>query len=100
MISSRLQQCIETGSVVALFPLLKDWPQSELEALIADIESYYQEATQDIENLYQNKVFLPENFLSRHRSMALDQALDKAQINTIAFCSEIASVALHYLEPR
>lgn len=95
--TDRLQKCIDAGSVEALFPLLKDWPEEELRALLDDIDAHYEQYNQKIDEAYQEHVFKPENFFNKTRSKTLDKVRDEYKMTILIMCSEISSVALYYL---
>ncbi len=95
--TDRLKKCVETGDVLALFPLLKDWSQDELRALLADIEAQCAEAIEKNDAKHRELAFEPTNFFSRARSKAVDDAAKQAHIQIVGMLSEIASVALYYL---
>jgi hypothetical protein len=98
--TERLRKCIDAGDVLALFPLLKDWPDDELVALVADVEAIGQEAESVIDANYRTEAMRVENFFSRERSAAVDQAHRDARMQVFAMASEIISVALYYLGER
>lgn len=98
--TDRLRACLDAGDVVALFPLLKDWPEVELLALIADVEAFHEESAKSLEVGHRELAFKPENFLSRARSKALDTAVKGKDMELMAMSSEIISVALFYLEEK
>lgn len=95
----RLRQCLDAGSVVALFPLLSDWTADDLLALLGEIDSFYEAERKRLAEIYGGLVFKPEIFFSRKASVSLDRARDDAGMNLVACLAEIASVAMHYL-PR
>lgn len=95
--TERLQKCFDAGSVVDLFPLLKDWPRSELSALLEDIDRYADSANDAIDSAHKEQAFRPEMFFSRKRSEELDKAVHSVAMDIFAMCSEISSVALYYL---
>jgi len=99
-VTDRLKQCLAAGDVLALFPLLKYWPKAELVALLADTDAFYDESQAVIDKAYQELAFRPENFLSGVRSGAIDKAVEDKRMEVLAMCSEIASVAFHYLEEK
>jgi len=93
----RLKICVEAGDVLRLFPLLKDWTEDELRALLKDIEAFHDEGTKQIEKAHETEIFKAENFLSKARSRVLDRSVDQAHLDLLAICAEIASVAMFYL---
>lgn len=96
-ITPRLQKCLDAGDVLALFPLLKDWPDSELRALLDDIEAYHRAWSELLESTQRIDAMKMENFLSAERSAQLDRLYDAARSGLLALTSEIASVAYYYL---
>ena len=98
--TERLQKCIDAGGVVELFPLLKDWSEDELKALVEDCNKLHEENVDGIERAYKEQVFKPEMFLNRANSKALDEAKKKAYCDSLGICSEISSVAQFYLEKK
>lgn len=96
--SARLSLCLDAGGLVALFPMLAHWGESELNALVEDADRHYQECAEVIKAVHQSEVFKPENFLSEARSKILDGALKKADAEAFGICVEISSVAIYYLE--
>jgi hypothetical protein len=95
--TKRLQKCLEAGSIQALFPLLSDWPQDELRALLDDIEECYKAERLRTKALTQKYLFMPENFLNDSNAKAILEAEKAANINALAIFSEIRSVVMHYL---
>ena len=95
--SERLQKCFEAGDVTALFPLMREWPESELRALMLDIEDYCKSFDGKMDLAYKELAFKPENFVSTIRSLAVDEAVRDVRMDNEIMCSEIASVALFYL---
>ena len=98
MPTERLQKCLDAGGVFALFALLQDWPQHELRALVADVESYAETADRGIDDKWKAEAFRLENFVNRKWAQALDQARDDAHMQVLAVASEIISVAMYYLD--
>ena len=86
--TERLQKCIN-GSIPELFLLLKDWSREELQALLADIDAYHEEAVSTIDEAYRKAVFEPANFLSAARSKQIDDARKAAHVDALVVCSEI-----------
>jgi hypothetical protein len=85
-----LKLACAAGGVMGLFPLLKDWPKSQLLALRKEIEAVWGESEKRWEELQ----FLPENFFSDRRS----EALAAARMHVLAVLSEISSVICFYLD--
>jgi len=98
MPSERLKRCIDAGSVECLFPLLSKWSEEELQALVADLDDYYEEVTTEFEATFQREAFRPEVFLNKQASQRLDAAHKQAHLDAMAMCSEIGSVAFYYLK--
>ena len=95
--SERLQKAMSAGDVLSLFPLLADWPDEELRALIADAEEYCSKLDEAINLAHREMAFRPENFFSRERSAAIDLVTEQKDLDTLAMGAEIISVALFYL---
>ena len=100
MPSDRLQECIGAGSVTALFALLQDWPAQKLTCLLSDIEIFSVAENSEIEKAWEGDAFQPDVFFDASKSALIDEARDKAKINVLAVCSEIASVAMYYLRAK
>jgi hypothetical protein len=98
--TDRLKRCFDAGSVTELFPLLRDWPLSELEQLISDVEQFQEESLRNLEEGWRDETFKPCNLFSRERSKALDDGLESASEHVRMTCIEIISVALYYKEAR
>jgi hypothetical protein len=62
-VTERLQKCIDAGEVVELFPLLKEWPEDELKALVNYCGKLHEEFMAEVGVKYKEAVFKPENFL-------------------------------------
>jgi hypothetical protein len=95
--TARLQKCLAAGEVLALFPLLRDWPESELRALLDDVAAFHRQSLTALDSGYGGEALKAENFLSPVRSKALDDARDEVAMRLMITCSEIASVAMYYL---
>jgi hypothetical protein len=88
----RLAQCIAAGDALSLFPLLKYWPQSELELLSKEIEDAF-----DLTNDEWGKLAVSaENFLNPSRQKLLDSSRD--DIHFMLY--DIAGVLACYLKER
>lgn len=96
-VTPRLQACFEAGSTVALFPILKDWSAAELRALLEDVEAYNTAVLPIIQQAFGDLAIKPENFFSKDRSASIDEAKHQIELDLLAVCSEICSVALLYL---
>ena len=98
--TERLRKCIDAGGVVELFPLLKDWSEDELKALVEDCNKLHEEFMAEMGLKYKEAVFKPENFFSQTRAKALDDAKKEAFFTSLGICSEVSSVAQFYLEKK
>jgi hypothetical protein len=101
--SERLKKCISTGSVEALFPLLRDWPKKELKALLKDVETFYDGYMKVVDGRLK-KIVTRLKGISEPQLRLLPPAT-KAFRRDVAFrllalCSEISSVALYYLAKK
>lgn len=99
-ITPRMQTCLDAGSSAALFPILKDWDEAELRALVLDVSTYYERECERIDEVWGKAAVEPSAFFSKGISEALDGHRDAAKLSVRGICSEIAAVALYYLEPR
>jgi hypothetical protein len=97
-VTERLQKCIDAGEVVELFPLLKEWPEDELKALVNYCGKLHEEFMAEVGVKYKEAVFKPENFFNQTRAKALDEAKKEAFFTSLAICSEVSYVAQFYLE--
>lgn len=95
--TDRLRRCLDQGSIFGLFPVLKDWPVSELTALLKDLFHFQEEQIEAIKQAWKHQAFRPENFFIKEMGAALDKARDEAAMDVVVKCSEIASVAMYYL---
>jgi hypothetical protein len=98
--SDRLRRVLEIGDVVGLFPMLKDWPTEELQALLKDVEDYALFADAAIDRAWASTAFRSDVFLNPDASKMLDHIRDEARVELIAATSEISSVAIFYLNER
>lgn len=83
-----LRECFEAGSVVNLFPVMRDWSKAKIGRLLAEVEEFGKLATEE----YSKLSVLPENFFSATAS----NSLDRARFEVDCILSEICSVAEHY----
>jgi hypothetical protein len=98
--SDRLRKVLEIGDVEGLFPVLKDWPAEELQALLKDVEDYALFADAAIDRAWEATAFRPDVFLDSAASKFVDYIRDEARVELIAATSEICSVASFYLGQR
>jgi hypothetical protein len=98
--SERLQKVLSAGDVLALFPLLKDWPTDELQALLKDIEEYTAANYDTIDREWEKFIFQPAAFFDQAVSRKLGRVRDEKKMEVMAVMSEICSVAILYLERR
>ena len=99
-VPERLKTCLEAGSVEALFPVLKDWPQGELRALLEDINAHWKVADAQIDDTWQKFAFRPEVFLSPQTSQQCDRVVKAIRNELFGVLSEVSSVALFYLRAQ
>jgi hypothetical protein len=84
-----LNEAVAQGELGALFRLMQDWPKTKLNALLAEIN----EVDHAIEKEWNTLAFKAENFLSKTRG----QALDEAHARVFAMLCEISSVVMYYI---
>src|SRR3954468_2308530 len=88
-----LTYCFQNStSSVGLFPIMKEWNQKKLRNLLDEIEH----ADDVSAGAYGEMVLRAENFLSPSRS----RALDEQRLEFTLILSEIAAVALHYVDQK
>lgn len=95
--TERLQKCIDAGSLMGAARVMSDWPESELRALLEDIETYHGDVEQRINSAFKDVAFKAENFMNADRAKLLDRAVNEARNDNFIMCAEIASVACLYL---
>jgi hypothetical protein len=100
--SERLKQVLAIGDTLALFPVLKDWPTEELQALLTDVGEYAEASSTAIDNAWKKTatkhgLFNADN--ARHLKF-LDGMRDEKKMELMMVTSEICSVAIHYLHER
>jgi hypothetical protein len=98
--SERLRKVLEVGSVLDLFPVLKDWSTYELQALLKDVDSFAAAQYAAIDEAWKKAVFRQEVFLNSKASKFVDRAKDESKIRVMTAMSEICSVAIFYLQER
>jgi hypothetical protein len=98
-VTERLRKALDAGGVVNLFPLLADWSNADLRALINDCEGHYTEAVAAIDAAKYKAIFTPEIFFSNRAADVVNKAAKDAVMEVLAVTSEICSVAYYYLEP-
>ncbi len=98
--SVRLQKVLEVGDTLALFPVLKDWTTEELLALLKDVEWLAEVSLAAIDQAWKKTALEPNLFFNAANSKALDEARREAELDVVAMTSEIASVAIYYLNER
>jgi len=96
--SERLRKCFNAGSVEALFPLLQGWTREELTALVSDVDVFHGVC---LENIGAKAREMAKGAKRGKAGTALRATLRKAQekvdMRLMVVCSEISSVAQHYL---
>ena len=97
MISDRLQKALDAGDVLALFPLLKDWPADELNALMEDARAYQAASSAAIDEGWEKLAVQPSIFFDKTISEELDRVRDEKKMEIMFTAAEICSVALFYL---
>lgn len=95
-----LQQCLNAGEVTALFPLLSNWSKDDLHLLMNEVDDLGKNLIQMIDEQWKEASMKPENFFNREAAKAIDEARDDAKWSIFSTCSEIASVAVFYLERK
>lgn len=97
-IPKRMKTCLDAGSVEALFPLLKDWSVGELQALMKELEETEDRFNRDIKKETARQILRPEAFFNDRMANIIIEADNKVSMEFLSVCSEIASVAVYYLE--
>lgn len=80
--TERLKKCFDANSISVLFPMLKDWSQEELSALIVDIDDFYEDSVNKIKS---SNIPAP--------------IAEGAHVELIRICAEMSSVAQYYTNP-
>lgn len=88
---------VHAGGLPALFCELRTWDHGKLRLLLGEIDSFYTFCSSGVEKIWKTEAVKLENFVSKERSKQIDEIRDHAQLELLAVCSEIASVALYYL---
>lgn len=81
-----------------MFALLHAWPQTELMALLQEVETYCLNLSKILDKAWAEKALTADTFFSPSQSKALDEAREKAEFEVMMVCSEISSVAQYYLQ--
>jgi len=95
--NSPLGKCFKAGGTVELFPLLAEWDKPTLKALIEQTKDFHCQIAMEIEERWKEQVFKSEIFLSAERSKQVDDIRKAQDLELVALCSEIVSVAMFYL---
>lgn len=98
--SDRLKKVLEIGDTLALFPVLKDWPTAELQALLEDVEWYTDVSYAAIQKAWEKTAMEPSLFFNAENAKLLDRARDEKRMEVVMIASEICSVAIFYLSER
>jgi hypothetical protein len=98
--SDRLQKVLEIGDTLALFPVFKDWPTEELQALLKDVEEFTSLSYAAIDKAWEKTLWEPCLFFNAANAKLLDQVRDEKKMETMMMASEICSVAIFYLAER
>lgn len=93
-VGARLEQCFEAGSVENLFPLLKDWSTSELDALTEELNQYTDAAMAHAERRYQE--YLKKHHTSEEAEPVTRAIHDNHVLQVQIVMGEIFSVVLYY----
>lgn len=96
--SDLLRKAMDAGNVMALFGVLETWSQADLKQLIIDAENWADTLQGIIDKVHAQLAFRPENFFSKERSKAVDDAVTKQHAEVFVQCAEITSVALFYIK--
>jgi hypothetical protein len=90
VVTPRLHQAFEAGSVVGLFGVLCDWPVDELKALEQDLDLFHAAQIAAIETAY-------GRFRATHKTYGTDLSLVQQKLRELDMvCSEILSVIFFY----
>ena len=87
-----IEQCLECGSVGALFPVLKGWSIPDLRELLVDLGEF-----QSGQIAALGKAFECQRIRGEASLTQIDRLQDEAAADVAMKCAEIASVALYYL---
>jgi len=117
--SARLRKCLAAGDVLALFPLMRDWSEKELRALLRDVGGFYESSAARIagrkRRLSKELAALrsempaaagalasldPGSFSPEGIQRALDRGEGEVLARLMAICSGISSVAVYYIGER
>jgi hypothetical protein len=96
----RLRRVLRVGDTLALFPVLKDWPTEELQALVLDAEVFMTQAHADIDKAWAELALTPAAFFDQRASRELDRVREEKKFEFMCIMSEICSVAIFYLNER
>jgi hypothetical protein len=92
-----LAKCIDVGGSLAAEGLIEDWPQSDLVALLEEVEQYALKAEAHLSEGYKREALRPEYFFSKSASKALDDSFYHARFHLIGALSEISGAAQRVL---
>jgi len=96
--SERLRKCFDAGGVAALFPLLKEWTEEELTALLGDVDTFYGVSLEKIgARAREMRKGTKRGKAGTAVRAVLARAQGKVEMHLVAICSEISSVAQYYL---
>jgi hypothetical protein len=98
--SDRLKTVLAVGDTLALFPVLKDWPTEELQALLEDLEWYTDVSLKAIGEAWAKTAMEPSLFFDAANAKFLDNIRDEKKMEVMMVMSEICSVAIYYLYER
>ncbi len=98
-LTERVGKCLAAGSVDNLFPLLKDWTQAELRALVEELDASYEASCAGIDEAYGVAAKTPMGRTAAGK-LGLDAVRNKYKKDVMIVFSEISSVAQFYLEEK
>jgi hypothetical protein len=98
--SARLKSVLKVGDTLALFPVLKDWPTDELQALLKDIEEFTVLELDSIDERCNEAATRFNASTNPRLARAVDRLRNEKKFLVIAVLAEIGSVAIYYLDQR
>lgn len=93
-----LEKAVAAGSIDALFPMLADWSDDDLNRLVYEADVFCEKSQELIEWAWKDLAILPQNFMNKKAAKALDDERKRAEMDVVAMCAEVSSVALYFLK--
>ena len=99
--SERLKKCFRAGGVVGLFPVLSQWSQEEIKALLKDVELFHRTSLEKLDRKVQKWIKdLGNSRADNSVRAAIKHAHDTLAFRLMVVCSEIDSVAMYYVKGK